>query len=120
MMTIGGGAARDFARGTWCAGIGMSTTESSSMSRRFLALRSLSTSSWPALAATAAIHLYALIRLSQTEVGWFAQSLFLLVWICLNCFWLLMLRRPAISAALSLGMFELLIAISLFKFKITW
>lgn len=98
----------------------MSTTESSRISRRFQALQSLSGATWPALAATAAIHLFALIRLSQTEVGWFAQSVYVLVWIALNCFWLLILRRPAISAALSLAMFELLIAVSLFKFKITW
>jgi hypothetical protein len=98
----------------------MSISDFSRLSRRFPALQSLSTSQWPALALTAAIHLFALVRLYQTEVGWFAQSFYLLVWISLNCLWLLLLRRPAISAALSLAMFELLIAVSLFKFKITW
>ncbi len=61
-----------------------------------------------------------LVRLFQTEIGLFAQSLFLLAWIALNCVWLLILRRPAVAALLSLAMFELLIAVSQFKFKITW
>ncbi len=73
-----------------------------------------------AWALTAAIHLVALVRLFQTEVGLFGLSVFLLVWISLNCLWLLILRRPAISAVLSLAMLELLIAVSAFKFKITW
>lgn len=98
----------------------MSISDFSRISRRFSALQSLSSSQWPALAATAAIHLFALFRLYQTEIGWFGQILYLLVWISLNCLWLLILRRPAISAALSLAMFELLIAVSFFKFKITW
>ena len=80
----------------------MSITDFSRISRRFPALQSLSTSRWTILALTAAIHLFALVRLFQTEVGWFAQSLYLLVWIVLNCLWLLLLRRPAISAALYL------------------
>ena len=75
---------------------------------------------WPVLALTAVIHVAAIVRLFQTEVGLFAQSLFVLAWIALNCVWLLILRRPALAAALSLAMFELLIAVSQFKFKITW
>ncbi|MET0868799.1 MAG: sulfatase-like hydrolase/transferase [Pseudorhodoplanes sp.] len=98
----------------------MSITDFSRISRRFPALQSLSTSRLLAWALTAAIHLFALVRLFQTEVGPFGQSVYLLVWISLNCLWLLILRRPAISAALSLAMVELLIAVSLFKFKITW
>lgn len=98
----------------------MSISDFSRFSRRFPALQSLSKSYRPALALTAAIHLFALVRLYQTEIGLFGQSLYLLVWIFLNCTWLVMLRRPAISAALSLAIFELLIAVSLFKFRVTW
>ena len=98
----------------------MSFTDFSGLTRRFSGFRTLSSSAWPAIALTTAITLFALTRLWQTEAGIFGKSLFLLVWILFNCFWLLMLRRPAISAALSLAMIELLIGVSLFKFKITW
>ena len=98
----------------------MSTTDFSRFSRRFPALHSIFSAHWPVLALTAVIHVAAIVRLFQTEVGLFAQSLFVLAWIALNCVWLLILRRPALAAALSLAMFELLIAVSQFKFKITW
>jgi hypothetical protein len=72
------------------------------------------------LLLTAALHAAALVRIWQTEYGLFAQSLAVLAWIVLNCVWLLIQRRPAVAAALSFAMIEILIRVSLFKFKITW
>jgi hypothetical protein len=45
---------------------------------------------------------------------------FLLVWGMLNFFWLSLLRRPAVSAALSLVMIVILILLSRLKYDITW
>jgi phosphoglycerol transferase MdoB-like AlkP superfamily enzyme len=75
---------------------------------------------WPGAILTAVLHLWVLVRIYQTEFGAFGQGLCLLTWIFLNCFWLLLLRRAALAAALSLALIELLIRVSLFKFKITW
>ncbi len=75
---------------------------------------------WPGIVLTAAIHIWALTRIAQTEIGVFGQGLCLLTWILLNCVFLLMLRRASLAAALSLGLIELLILVSQFKFKITW
>lgn len=69
---------------------------------------------------TAGLHLFVLIRIVQTEIGLFGQSLFLVTWILLNCTMLLLVRRAALAAAISLGLVELLILVSQFKFKITW
>ncbi len=69
---------------------------------------------------TAGLHLFVLIRIVQTEVGLFGQSLFFLIWMLLNCTMLLLVRRAALAAAISLGLVELLILVSQFKFKITW
>jgi phosphoglycerol transferase MdoB-like AlkP superfamily enzyme len=52
------------------------------------------------------------------EYGPFAITLSVLAWVFLNCLFLLVLRRPGISAALALGLMVLLIALSRFKFDI--
>lgn len=75
---------------------------------------------WPWIGVTGALHLFALVRIAQTEVGLFGQGLCLLTWILLNCSVLLLVRRAALAAAISLGLIELLILVSQFKFKITW
>lgn len=67
-----------------------------------------------------AAHAAALVSVYRTEYGLFAATVFLLTWGLLNCFWLVMLRRPALAAVLSLAFIELLIATSKFKFDITW
>lgn len=79
-----------------------------------------SRSLWPSVMAAAALHGYVLVRIWQTEIGAFGQGLCLLTWLLLNCLFLLILRRVALAAALSLGMFEFLILVSEFKFRITW
>src|SRR3954453_21272166 len=85
---------------------------------RAAALRSMAWSCWLRLAAIAAIHLAALVRIVSTEYGAFANGLALLAWGFLNFFWLIVLRRPAMAAALSLVFIEGLIALSRFKFAI--
>lgn len=67
-----------------------------------------------------AAHAAALASLYQTEYGLFAMAVFLLTWGVLNCFFLVMARRPAVAALASLAMIELLIVVSKFKFDITW
>src|SRR5438445_13673662 len=66
----------------------------------------------------ATLHLAALAVLLATEDGPFAITLCLLAWIFANCFFLLVLRRPGVSAALALSLVVLLIALSRFKFEI--
>jgi hypothetical protein len=68
----------------------------------------------------AALHVAAFAILAATEHGWLGPSLSLLFWLFLNCFFLIALRRPGISAALSLGFIALLIALSQLKFTILW
>jgi hypothetical protein len=70
------------------------------------------------IAATVAIHGAALAAIYLTEYGLFAVTLALLAWAFLNFFWLIVLRRPAMAAALSLVMFESVIVLSQFKFNI--
>ena len=72
------------------------------------------------LAAAFLLHLGALICLFLTEFDLFGKVLSLLTWGLLNFMWLVLLRRPAISAALSLTMVVTVILISRFKFDITW
>jgi hypothetical protein len=68
----------------------------------------------------AAIHLTALFILYQTEWGLVHGALAVLAWVLLNCGWLLVLRRPGLSAALSLVMLSLIVVLSQFKFGILW
>jgi hypothetical protein len=86
----------------------------------FASLRRVFRGGWPGVILTAGLHLFALIRIVQTEIGPFGQGLALLTWILLNALFLLVLRRPAVAAALSLGLIEGTILVSQFKFKITW
>lgn len=71
-----------------------------------------------ALAAFAAIfHIAALVVMVQTENGIVPKTIFLLTWGLLNFFWLAVLRRPAIAAALSLALIVALIQLSFFKYE---
>jgi hypothetical protein len=63
----------------------------------------------------AALHLAALLVMATTEVELVQKAAFLLAWGVLNCFWLVLLRRPALSAALSLVIVLVLILLSQFK-----
>ena len=66
-------------------------------------------------ALVSVFHLIALIVMAQTEIGLMAKVLFLFTWGLLNFFWLAVLRRPAIAAALSLALILALIVMSQFK-----
>ncbi len=66
-------------------------------------------------AVVAAIHLAALALLVWSEHDSVAVAAFILTWGSLNFFWLAVLRRPAISAALSLAIIVVLILLSRFK-----
>ena len=70
------------------------------------------------LAVLAAIHLAAIGIMLRTEVGLVEQAAFALTWGLIYFFWLAVLRRPAISAALTLGMFVILILLSQFKYNV--
>lgn len=68
-----------------------------------------------ALATTASLHLAALGIMLWSEADLWARTAFLLTWGFLNFFWLIILRRPLPSAALSLAMIVVLILLSRFK-----
>ncbi|MBZ0146706.1 MAG: LTA synthase family protein, partial [Pseudorhodoplanes sp.] len=98
----------------------MSITSLPRTSGRFAALSALDRSQRIRLGAAALIHLVALGTLFATEHEFFHLSLAGLTWIGLNLFFLSILRRPLMSAVLSLAMVLGLIALSLFKFEVTW
>src|SRR5215475_11601976 len=66
-------------------------------------------------ALLAAIHLVAVGILVWSEDEPAARAAFVLTWGVLNFFWLVLLRRPLTSAALSLALIVILIALSQFK-----
>jgi phosphoglycerol transferase MdoB-like AlkP superfamily enzyme len=68
----------------------------------------------------AAIHVVALGILAATESGWLGPSLALLFWAFLNLVFLAALRRPGISAVLSLAVVAILVMLSQLKFTILW
>ena len=81
---------------------------------------SLNPPRWLRIAALVALHLGALGILYQTEYGLYGQTLFVLAWVSFNCLFLVLFRRPGISAALTLALFSIVIMLSKFKFDVTW
>jgi Sulfatase len=73
-----------------------------------------------ASALIAALHVCALGLLLWTEIGFVPKLAFCLTWGLLNFFWLAVLRRPAVSAALSLALIAVLILLSRLKYEIVW
>ena len=67
------------------------------------------------LLAVAAPHLAALAVMLQTETDFGSRAGFLLSWGILNFFWIALLRRPALSGALSLTLVVVLILLSRLK-----
>ena len=65
--------------------------------------------------AVAAPHLAALVVMLQTETDFASRIGFLLSWGILNFFWIALLRRPALSGALSLTLVVVLILLSRLK-----
>ena len=70
---------------------------------------------WVGLAALAVLHLATLVILLATENRLVPQLAFLLSWGFFNFCWMVLLRRPAIAAAISLAFLVLLILLSQFK-----
>src|SRR3981081_1028149 len=64
------------------------------------------------LLAVAAPHLAALAVMLQTESDLGSRAGFLLSWGILNFFWIALLRRPALSGALSLTLVVILVLLS--------
>src|SRR6266550_2427789 len=69
-------------------------------------------------AVLAAIHIAAFAIMLWSEVDVVAKTTFVLAWGFLNFFWLAVLRRPGLSAALSLVMIVVLILLSRLKHDI--
>ena len=65
--------------------------------------------------AVAAPHLAALAVMLQTETDFSSRAGFQLSWGILNFFWIALLRRPALSGALSLTLVVVLILLSRLK-----
>ena len=72
------------------------------------------------LAPIVVLHIAAITILYLTEWGFVHSTLALVSWALLNFTFLLMLRRPGVSAALSLVLMGLLILLSKFKFDVLW
>jgi hypothetical protein len=70
------------------------------------------------LLAVSAPHLAALAVMLQTETDFGSRGGFLLAWGILNFFWISLLRRPALSGALSLTLVVVLILLSRLKHDI--
>jgi hypothetical protein len=74
----------------------------------------------PRIVLVAAIHLAALALMAWSEVDLVGRGLFLLTWGLLNFAWLALIRRPGLSALLSLTMIALLVVLSRFKSENLW
>ena len=70
------------------------------------------------LAMVSVPQLAALALMAWSEEGPLRMAAFLCAWGMLNFFWLALLRRPALSAALSLPVVIVLVVISRFKFQV--
>ena len=73
-----------------------------------------------ALGLIAAIHLSALGIIVWTEYSVLPLLLSSLAWASLNLFFLALLRRPGVAAALSFGLVGLVVLLSQLKFSILW
>jgi len=67
------------------------------------------------LSAVAAPHLAALVIMLQTEADFSSRIGFVLSWGILNCLFIALLRRPALSGALSLTLVVMLVLLSRLK-----
>src|SRR5262245_55933074 len=74
----------------------------------------------PRVLLVAAFHVAALAVVAWTEVDLIGRALFFLAWGLVNFCWLVLLRRPGLSALLSLAMIGVLIVLSRFKSDNLW
>ena len=75
---------------------------------------------WLGVGVIATIHLAAIGILAWTEYDWVGPAIFVLGWGMLNFAFIALLRRPAISAALSLCLFVAVVMLSQLKFSVLW
>ena len=68
----------------------------------------------------AAFHLAAITVMFFSEYGLVEKTVYLLVWALVNCFFLLLTRRPATAGALSLSLIVTLIILSRLKHEVIW
>ena len=73
-----------------------------------------------AIAGTGLLHLTAITVMAWTEIWPASKVAFLFTWGMSNCFWIVVFRRPAIAAAVSLVFLGLLITLSEFKHQVLW
>jgi hypothetical protein len=72
------------------------------------------------VAPLALFHLAALAIMLWSEINLLSMTVFALTWGCVNFLWLMLVRRPALAAVLSLVLFVVLIMVSRFKFDVLW
>jgi hypothetical protein len=72
------------------------------------------------LCLIATLHLVALIIMAETEADLVDKVAFLLVWGMLNFLWLVLVRRPAVAALVSLEFVVALTLLSRFKYDKLW
>jgi hypothetical protein len=75
---------------------------------------------WLGVGALAVVHLAAIGVAARTEYGWVGPAIFVLGWGLLNFTFIALLRRPVISAALSLCLFAAVVMLSQLKFSVLW
>lgn len=68
----------------------------------------------------ATLHVIALIIMAATEADLVDKAAFLLVWAVLNFLWLVLVRRPAVAALISLELVVALTLLSQFKYDKLW
>jgi hypothetical protein len=96
----------------------MSFSEHFRAYRRFPAAGTLLPSFSVQLAVILTLHFAALVVMGLTEVAVVPKLLFLLSWGMLNFLWMMVSRRPGVSAALSLLMIVVLVLMSRLKHEI--
>ena len=72
---------------------------------------------WLGVGILAALHLAAISVAAWTEYDWVGPAIFMLAWALLNFTFIALLRRPAVSAGLSLCLFAAVIMLSQLKFR---
>jgi hypothetical protein len=95
-------------------------TDVSTLLSRFSSFQSTFRRDTAAFSTFAILHVTGLVIMALTEVGLIAKAAYLLVWGLLNFLLLILLRRPAATALVSLVFIVALIAVSQFKHDKLW
>ena len=72
------------------------------------------------IALIGAVHLMAIALMNLSDGDLLENAVFALTWGFLNFFWIVVLRRPLVSAALSLVMIAMIMLVSQLKYDIVW